>query len=170
MTPNQVLNNRNTGRAAEQLAADAFERAEYKVLNLNDMRCNFRFADLVAEKDGKWYAVSVKGRHRIMANGVVNTGYKLKRKDAAVAVDEIRRLAGLHCIPAFAAVEFDGDAYSVYFDLLERSPRKNRIGMKESERGLYQCLVYKEPHHGNVRANHKVTRGIADTGRNRNFS
>lgn len=148
-------NCKNTGNVAEDLAADALLRRGFRdVVNLNVViRQHFPFADLLAEENGIWYAVSVKGRNRITSKGEVNTGYKVKRSDASLAIDEIRRFRGIDCVPAFAAVEFDGDRYSVYFDRLERSPRKNRIGMKESERANYHCLVQNEFHHRLIRPN-----------------
>jgi Holliday junction resolvase-like predicted endonuclease len=148
MTAATVENCKNTGDTAEQLAAKALTKAGFSnVVNLNvEIRRNFPFADLLAERDGISYAVSVKGRTRITSDGKVNTGYKVKRSDAVLAVREIRRVKNVECLPAFAAVEFDGDKHSIYFDLLERSTRKNRIGMKESERASYECLVHKELH------------------------
>ncbi|MGD1095519.1 MAG: hypothetical protein ABSB35_26430 [Bryobacteraceae bacterium] len=151
-------NCKTTGIFAEKLAADALRNAGYSnVENLNDEIRHFPFADLLAEKDGIWYAVSVKGRHRLQRNGKVNTGYKLQRSDAELAIKKIGKKKGVECEPAFAAVEFDGDRYSVYFDLIDKSLRKNRIGMKDSERAAYQCLVCNQLHHLPIRPNEYST-------------
>jgi len=67
--------------------------------------------------------------------------------------DELPRLKGWRCEPAFVTVEFDGDLYSACFGLLTQSHRKNRIGMNEEERREYECLAGKRSHNGSVPPN-----------------
>lgn len=123
-----AINCKHTGRAAEDLAASALETAGFHgICNLNQIRSNFVFADILAEKDGTWYAIAVKGRNRITESGEVNNRYKLDMTKAPTAVAELRAM-GIQAVPAFVAVEFDGDTHTAYFGELNDTLRKNGIG------------------------------------------
>ncbi len=138
------------GEMFEQLAALALQKSGFeRVCNLNqEMQIHFTFADLLACRNEVWYAVTVKGRHKFEHCGKLNDRYKIPdmEKKAGVAIAEIRQVKGIEVAPAFAAVVIEGGCYSVYFDLLEKTRRKNAIGMKEQEKNEYECLVRNEPH------------------------
>jgi Holliday junction resolvase-like predicted endonuclease len=122
------------GAMFEDLAAMALDCAGFKgICNLNEtVRRHFPFADLLAEENGVWYAISVKGRHKIMLTGKVNNRYKLDMTKAQIALAELRSM-GYECVPAWVAIEIENERFNAYFGRLQDSLRKNGIGMNESE-------------------------------------
>ncbi len=92
--------------ALKTLVDNGFE----KILHLNDTkRRNFPFADLLAEKDGKKYAISVKARNKFQKNGTLNNRYNLKQTHVAAVEKELAAEAYWMAIP------FDKNSYSVRF-------------------------------------------------------
>ena len=80
------------------------------ISHLNDIkRRNFPFADLLAEKNGKKYAISVKARNKFQKNGTLNNRYNLKQTH--VAAVEIELIAEAY----WMAIPFDKNSYSVRF-------------------------------------------------------
>lgn len=131
----------------EDLAACALEYAGFtNISNLNlTYRRHFPFADLLARENGVWYAISVKGRHRIMASGQINNRYKLNFRKADLAVAELRDNR-IEAVPAWIAVEIDADTYTAYFGRLQDSLRENGIGMNEWEKARHRCLAKNRAH------------------------
>lgn len=92
--------------ALKTLVDNGFE----KISHLNDTkRRNFPFADLLAEKDGKKYAISVKARNKFQKNGTLNNRYNLKQTHIAAVEKELVAEAYWMAIP------FDKYSYSVRF-------------------------------------------------------
>jgi hypothetical protein len=92
--------------ALKTLIENGFE----KILHLNDTkRRNYPFADLLAEKDGKRYAISVKARNKFQKNGTLNNRYNLKQTHVAAVERELAAEAYWMAIP------FDKNSYSVRF-------------------------------------------------------
>lgn len=92
--------------ALKTLVDNGFE----KISHLNDTkRRNFPFADLLAEKDGKKYAISVKARNKFQKNGTPNNRYNLKQTHVAAVEKELVAEAYWMAIP------FDKYSYSVRF-------------------------------------------------------
>lgn len=92
--------------ALKTLVDNGFE----KISHLNDIkRRNFPFADLLAEKDGKKYAISVKARNKFQKNGTLNNRYNLKQTHVAAVEKELVAEAYWMAIP------FDKNSYSVRF-------------------------------------------------------
>ncbi len=92
--------------ALKTLVDNGFE----KISHLNDTkRRNYPFADLLAEKDGKKYAISVKARNKFQKNGTLNNRYNLKQTHVAAVETELLAEAYWMAIP------FDKHSYSVRF-------------------------------------------------------
>lgn len=92
--------------ALKTLVDNGFE----KITHLNDTkRRNYPFADLLAEKDGKRYAISVKARNKFQKNGTLNNRYNLKQTHVAAVEAELDAEAFWMAIP------FDKNSYSVRF-------------------------------------------------------
>jgi len=92
--------------ALKTLVDNGFE----KISHLNDTkRRNFPFADLLAEKDGKKYAISVKARNKFQKNGTLNSRYNLKQTHVAAVENEL--VADAY----WMAIQFDKNSYSVRF-------------------------------------------------------
>lgn len=92
--------------ALKTLVDNGFER----ITHLNDTKKrNYPFADLLAEKDGKRYAISVKARNKFQKNGTLNNRYNLKQTHVAAVEAELDAEAFWMAIP------FDMNSYSVRF-------------------------------------------------------
>ena len=92
--------------ALKTLVDNGFE----KITHLNDTkRRNYPFADLLAEKDGKRYAISVKARNKFQKNGTLNNRYNLKQTRVTAVEAELDAEAFWMAIP------FDKNSYSVRF-------------------------------------------------------
>ncbi len=154
-------NSKNTGNVGEELATSVLELAGFRVVDLNKtIRRNFKFADLLAERKGMWYAVSVRSRHKYTNDGAVKNCYKLKTDKIAEALEEIRQIMRIDALPAFVAIEFDRETYNAYFGIVSEQTRRNGIGMRENERAKYECLGENRPHHREVEPNEYIR--IAD--------
>jgi len=55
------------------LVDNLFER----VVNLNDRKMNYPFADLYAEKEGRKFIISIKARNKFQKNHTLNAYYNL---------------------------------------------------------------------------------------------
>jgi Holliday junction resolvase-like predicted endonuclease len=92
--------------ALKTLVDNGFE----KISHLNDIkRRNYPFADLLAEKNGKKYAISVKARNKFQKNGALNSRYNLKQTYVASVENELVAEA------YWMAIQFDKNSYSVRF-------------------------------------------------------
>jgi hypothetical protein len=96
--------------ALKTLVDNGFE----KISHLNDIkRRNYPFADLLAEKSGKKYAISVKARNKFQKNGTLNNRYNLKQTHVAAVENELVAEA------YWMAIQFDKNSYSVRFGSVE---------------------------------------------------
>ena len=87
------------------------------IKNLNDVKMNYPYADVFAEKNGRKYVISIKARNKWESNGRLNTNYKLMYsknayKNAENAEKEFSAEA------AWIAIPFEINTYSVYFGTL----------------------------------------------------
>ena len=116
-----------------------------KIVNLNDKKMNFPFADLYAEKEGKRFIFSVKARNKYQKNHKLNAYYNLggeAYKKAEIAEKEYR--AEAHWI----AIQFDQFTYSIYLGSLNELNSKRAIPMCHCEAGnIGTCLVKDQRHY-----------------------
>lgn len=123
------------------LVDNSFER----VVNLNDKKMNYPFADLYAEKENKRYIISIKARNKYQKNHTLNSRYNLgnnayKKAQAA----EIEYGAEAH----WMAIQFDVNTYSIYFGSLHELNQRNAIPVRECEQGAVgACLVRDKRHY-----------------------
>ena len=117
-----------------------------KIVNLNDIKMNYPFADLYAEKDGKKYVISIKARNKYQKNGrTLNSRYKLGSnayRHDTLAEDE-------HDAEAYwMAVQFDKKTVSIYFGSLAELNQSNGIPIRKCENGTVgECLVEDKKHY-----------------------
>jgi len=123
------------------LVDNSFER----VVNLNDKKMNYPYADLYAEKENKKYVVSIKARNKYQKNNLLNSRYKLGSNARQKAKDaEIEYGAEAY----WMAVQFDEFTYSIYFGSLEELNERNGIPVRECEEGnVGTCLVKDKRHY-----------------------
>ena len=107
----EAMRKKALGELGELIALKALvDNGFEKISHLNDTkRRNFPFADLLAEKDGKKYAISVKARNKFQKNGTLNNRYNLKQTHVASVENELVAEA------YWMAIQFDKNSYSVRF-------------------------------------------------------
>ena len=140
------------GRIGEALVPVLLREVGFTgVDNLNSVQNNHPDADLIAERNGQRFFISVKARNKVQTNGTLNSRYKLESKGRKVphAIEQAkRRLAQF----AWVAVQVDGNTYSAYFgthDLLCSLPKKcngKGILMTDDWTAYYEVLAKNERH------------------------
>jgi Holliday junction resolvase-like predicted endonuclease len=150
------------GKLGEEFAMEALKRNGFQqVSNLNESKHNHPFADVVAEKQGTRYFISVKARNEKQRNGKNNDSYncikiaetnsnilksrgKTKEEITLLALEQVRKLAkGFDAIPAWITVPIrpEEGTFAVYFGLLEDLGVRRSIPMTQDARENYQCFV-----------------------------
>ena len=115
-----------------------------KIINLNDKKTNFPFADIYAEKEGKRFIISVKARNKYQKDGKLNAFYNLGknfRHYAKIAQKEYK------ADPYWMAIQFDKTTYSVYFGSIEELEGKNAIPLRQCEKGEIGICLAKNVRH-----------------------
>jgi hypothetical protein len=123
------------------LVDDNFER----VVNLNDKKMNYPFADLYAEKGGKKYVISIKARNKFQKNNSLNSHYNL----GSNAYDKAKAAEKEYSAEAYwMAIQFDVEKYSVFLGPLNKLDKRGAIPLRECENGdVGICLVKDKPHY-----------------------
>jgi len=141
----EAARKKSLGELGELFALKALVDKGYKVSNVNDIRMNFTFADLLAEKDGNKYIVSVKSRNMFQKNNMLNAYYNLGNdvyEKAALVQKEF------DAEPYWLAVQFDINTYSVYFGSLSGLDGKKQIPLNKCMKGkIGECLVFEKRHY-----------------------
>ena len=116
-----------------------------KIVNLNDIKMNYPFADLYAEKGGKKYVISIKARNKYQKNHTLNSRYKLGSNAYRLAADEEKKR---HAKAHWMAVQFDEETFSIYFGSLAELNQSNGIPIRKCESGTVgTCLVKDKKHY-----------------------
>ena len=150
------------GKVGEILAAEALEKRRFlEVRNLNEVKHDYPYADLLAEKDGLRYFIGVKSRNEERDLGGINESYNCvlvpdaaykRLKAQGMTPDEITKLAlrqvyqlaaSFKAIPAWITVPMrpTQGTYASYFGLLSDIGNRRSIPMKPAARTNYECLV-----------------------------
>ena len=122
------------------LVDNSFER----VVNLNDKKMNYPYADLYAEKENKKYVISIKARNKYQKNNSLNSHYNLGNnayKKAKAA--EIEYGAEAY----WMAIQFDELTYSIYLGSLDELNQRNAIPVRECEEGKVGAFLVKDKRH-----------------------
>jgi len=116
-----------------------------KIRNLNDDHFNEAFADLLCEKNGKRYVISVKARNKFQKNGKLNIRYNL----GSNAYKKAKESEEKHNAKAYwIAVQFDKENFSIYFGALSDLNGSKAIPIDKCENGnLGSILVHKKRHY-----------------------
>lgn len=142
----EALRKKSLGELGELFGIKALVDSSFeKVVNLNDQKTNYPYADLYAEKGNKKFIVSIKARNKFQKNHNLNAHYNLggnayqKAKSA-----ELEYEAEAH----WMAIQFDAKTYSIYFGSLAELNQRNAIPIKECEKGnVGTCLVKDKRHY-----------------------
>ena len=151
------------GKLGEELAMEALKLNGFQqISNLNESTHNQPFADVLAEKQGTRYFISVKARNEKQTNAKNNDSYncikitdyknntlksqgKTKKEITQLALEQVRKLAeGFNATPAWITVPIrpEEGTYAVYFGLLEDLGIRRSIPMTQDARENYRCLVH----------------------------
>jgi hypothetical protein len=142
----EAARKKSLGELGELFAIKALVDNRYeKIINLNDKKMNFPFADLYAEKDDERLIISVKARNKFQKNNTLNAFYNLGSnayRNAALAEEEYK------ATPCWMAIQFDLFKYSIFFGSLGELNGKKAIPLRLCEEGsLGVCLVKDKRHY-----------------------
>lgn len=141
----EALRKKSLGELGELSGIKALvDNSFEKVVNLNDNKMNYPFADLYAEKDNKKYIISIKARNKYQKNHTLNSRYNLGNSayENALAA-EIEYEAEAH----WMAIQFDAHTYSIYFGSLGELSQRNGIPVRECEKGTVGTCLVKDKRH-----------------------
>ena len=142
----EALRKKSLGELGELFGIKALVDCHFeKVVNLNDRKTNYPFADLYAEKDKKKLIVSIKARNKFQKNHTLNANYNLGNNAYAKAkLAETEYGAEAY----WMAIQFDTQTYSVYFGSLAELHQRKAIPLRECEKGIIgSCLVKDKRHY-----------------------
>ena len=118
----------------------------FEIRNLNDLKMNYPFADLIAYKDGKRYVISLKARNKFQRDGKINPRYILGRDDLLTKASKAAK--EFNAIPAWMAIQFTEKKFSVYFGTLEEINNAKAIPvLKCMKKEVGTCLVEEKDHY-----------------------
>ncbi len=115
-----------------------------KIINLNDKKMNFPFADLYAEKDDKKLIISVKARNKFRKDNKLNAFYNLGSNayiKATFAEKEYK------ATPYWMVIQFEQFKYSIYFGSLRELNGKKAIPLRLCEEGSFGICLVKDKRH-----------------------
>ncbi len=142
----EALRKKSLGELGELFAIKALVDNSYeRIVNLNDQKMNYPYADLYAEKEGKKYVISIKARNKYQKNNKLNAFYNIgsnayKKAEAA----EIEYDAEAY----WMAIQFDELTYSVYWGSLKELNNHNSIPIRKCQEGsIGKCLVQDKRHY-----------------------
>ena len=142
----EALRKKSLGELGELFGIKALVDASFeRVVNLNDKKMNYPFADLYAEKENKRYSISIKARNKYQKNHTLNSRYNLGNNAyKKVQAAEIEYGAEAH----WMTIQFDVNTYSIYFGSLHELNQRNAIPVRECEQGAVgTCLVRYRRHY-----------------------
>jgi hypothetical protein len=141
----EAARKKSLGELGELFAIKALVDNRYeKIINLNDKKMNFPFADLYAEKDDEKLIISVKARNKFQKDNNLNAFYNLGSnayKKATFAENEYK------ATPYWMAIQFDQFMYSIYFGSLGELNGKKAIPLRLCEEGSIGICLVKDKRH-----------------------
>lgn len=137
---------KSLGELGELFALKALVDCEFdKIRNLNDSNMNEPFADILCERGGERFVISVKARNKYQLNGRMNCRYNI----GSNAYEKAKRSEIKYYARAYwMAIQFDLHEYSVFFGSLESLNGSRGIPIKKCENGQVGItLVNKKRHY-----------------------
>ena len=124
---------KSLGELGELFAIKTLVDNEFdKIRNLNDDRMNETFADILCEKNGVRYIISVKARNKYQLNGKPNNRYNLGTNAYNKAKLAETKFGG---IAYWMAIQFDLHHYSIFFGSLSELNSRKAIPIDRCEAG-----------------------------------
>ena len=117
------------------------------IKNLNDIRMNYPYADVFAEKDGRRYVISIKGRNKLQNNGELNGRFKLMYAKNAYQNAEKAEME-FDAEAAWMVIPFEEDRYSIYFGTLKELDGNKAVLIRKCMKGeIGETLVLDKYHY-----------------------
>jgi hypothetical protein len=130
----EAARKKSLGELGELFALKALVDKKFdRIRNLNDNSMNEAFADILCEKDGLRYIISVKARNKYQKNGKLNTRYNLGEKVYEKAISAENKYTGS---AYWLAIQFDHKSFSIYFGSLKELNGSLAIPVDKCEKGL----------------------------------
>lgn len=130
----EAARKKSLGELGELFALKALVDNKFdRIRNLNDHAMNETFADIVCEKDGEKYVVSVKARNKFQKNGKLNTRYNLGKNVYEKALVSEKKYKAKAC---WMAIQFDRNSFSIYFGQLKELNSSRAIPVDKCEKGI----------------------------------
>ena len=130
----EAARKKSLGELGELFALKALVDKKFdRIRNLNDDIMNEAFADIVCEKDGLKYVISVKARNKYQKDGKLNNRYNLGSSlyEKALAAEK-KYNASAH----WMAIQFDHNSFSIYFGSLKELNGSKAIPVDKCEKGV----------------------------------
>jgi len=135
------------GDLGEQIAEELLrENGFKKIRNLNENHPNHRFADFLAERDGRSYLISVKARNAYTQAGTLNSTYNIRKR-----TEDVNELSARYqAEPAWLTIQIftDTGCYNAYFGTIAELGPRFSVPMTETATAKYECLAKErfDPH------------------------
>jgi len=142
----EALRKKSLGELGELFAIKALvDNSFERIVNLNDRKMNYPYADLYAEKENKKYVISIKARNKYQKNHSLNSHYNLGNN----AYQKAKNAEKEYGAEAYwMAIQFDKLTYSIYFGSLIELNQQNAIPVRACAEGKVGiCLVKDKKHY-----------------------
>ena len=130
----EAARKKSLGELGELFAIKALVDKKFdRIRNLNDNLMNETFADILCEKDGLRYVISVKARNKYQKNGKLNTRYNVGSTvyEKALAAEKKYNASAF-----WMAIQFDQKSFSIYFGTLKELNGSKAIPVDKCEKGI----------------------------------
>jgi hypothetical protein len=129
---------KSLGNIGEELAEQFLALNRFtNVRNLNNVNPNASYADVLAERDGQRYVISIKIRNKYERTGKLNARYKLGKSAQRLAKGAEQQH---QATAAWVVISLEGESCSAYFGLLSQL-KSNGVPMTSRALKNYECLA-----------------------------
>ena len=116
------------------------------IVNLNEVRQNFPFADFEATRDGVGYLINVKARNKYETSGKLNVRYKLGSKVYTHINQLLENPKYKVYVPAWLAIAIEAETYDAYFGTIADLNGSRGIGMGVRSKKRWQEMAQNQSH------------------------
>ena len=147
-TKKEASRKKSLGELGELYALQALvDNGFNNIKNLNDKKRNEPFADLIAEKDGIRYTISVKARNKNRGGrsiGKTNDRYNLGKN----GYDAAKKSEKKHKAKAYwMGIEFDNQFLTIYFGSMEEIKGHSGIPINKCREGEFGRILLPSTKH-----------------------
>lgn len=130
----EAARKKSLGELGELFALKALVDKKFdRIRNLNDNKMNEKFADIIFEKDGLRYVISVKARNKYQKNGKLNSRYNLGANLYEKVLSAEKNYNASAC---WMAIQFGQKSFSIYFGSMKELNGSRAIPVDKCEKGI----------------------------------